>query len=131
MTTRNGGCACGAVRYEISAEPVFQVACHCRACQYASGGAPTLAKIVPKDALKITKGEPRFYWSAGESGAQVGRGFCESCGSPLYSLPEANAGIAVIKVGNVQADIWTSAAQPWHRLHEGAAKFEKTPMPGG
>ena len=61
----------------------------------------------------------------------MGRGFCESCGSPLYSLPEANAGIAVIKVGNVQADIWTSAAQPWHRLHEGAAKFEKTPMPGG
>jgi len=139
MTTRTGGCACDAVRYEISAEPVFQVACHCRACQYASGGAPTLAMIVPKEALKITKGEPRFYWSAGESGAKVGRGFCESCGSPLYSLPEANAGIAVIKVGSlddpsdfkVQADIWTSAAQPWHRLHEGAASFDKTPMPGG
>ena len=63
MTTRTGGCACDAVRYEISAEPVFQVACHCRACQYASGGAPTLAMIVPKEALKVTKGEPRFYWS--------------------------------------------------------------------
>jgi hypothetical protein len=139
MTTRDGGCACGAVRYEISAEPVFQVACHCRACQYASGGAPTLAMIVPKDALKITKGEPRFYWSTGDSGAKVGRGFCESCGSPLYSLPEANTAIAVIKVGSlddpsafqVQADIWTSAAQPWHRLHEGAARFDKTPAPGG
>ena len=54
-------------------------------------------------------------------------------------LAEANAEIAVVKVGSlddpsafqVQADIWTSAAQPWHRLHEGAAKFEKTPMPGG
>ena len=28
-----GGCACGAIRYEISAEPVFMNDCQCRDCQ--------------------------------------------------------------------------------------------------
>jgi hypothetical protein len=32
-----GGCACGAVRYEISAEPIFMNHCQCRDCQRASG----------------------------------------------------------------------------------------------
>src|SRR5271168_3055253 len=32
-----GGCACGAVRYEISAEPIFMNDCQCRDCQRTSG----------------------------------------------------------------------------------------------
>ncbi|HYV89124.1 MAG TPA: aldehyde-activating protein, partial [Candidatus Polarisedimenticolia bacterium] len=34
-----GGCACGAVHYEIGAEPVFMLNCHCRDCQRATGAA--------------------------------------------------------------------------------------------
>ncbi len=139
MANAAGGCLCGAVRYEITAEPMFQVACHCRACQLTSGGSPTLAVIVPEAALKVTKGEPRTFWSNGESGAAVGRSFCETCGSPLFSKPAANSWIAVIKVGSlddpsgfkVQADIWMGAAQPWHTGHEGAARFEGNPPAGG
>ena len=32
-----GGCACGAVRYEISGEPMFMNDCQCRDCQRKSG----------------------------------------------------------------------------------------------
>ena len=32
-----GGCACGAVRYEIAADPQFQCQCQCRACQRTTG----------------------------------------------------------------------------------------------
>ena len=135
MTTITGGCACGAVRYEISADPIFQVACHCRACQYASGGAPTLAALVPKAAFRITKGEAKTYWSDGDSGAQVGRSFCAECGTPLFSQPAANGDIAVIKVGGlddpsrftVQANIYAKAAQPWHHMAEGVPRFETMP----
>ncbi len=137
MTPKTGGCLCGAVRYELSAEPIAQVACHCRACQRASGGSPTLALVVPKAALTVTQGEPRVYWSAGDSGAKVGRAFCAACGAPLFSEPAVNADIAVIKVGSlddpsafaVQVDMWMAAAQPWHRPHEGAARFEGNPTP--
>ena len=139
MTPKTGGCLCGAVRYELTAEPIAQVACHCRACQRASGGSPTLGMVVPKAALKITQGEPRFYWSAGDTGAKVGRAFCGACGAPLFSDLEANPDIAVVKVGGlddpsafaVQVDMWMAAAQPWHRSHDGAARFEGNPTPPG
>src|SRR5439155_7686682 len=36
---REGGCACGAVRYRLTAEPLIVHACHCRDCQRLSGGA--------------------------------------------------------------------------------------------
>lgn len=32
-----GGCACGAVRYEIPAEPMVMADCQCRDCQRRSG----------------------------------------------------------------------------------------------
>ena len=32
-----GGCACGAIRYEISAEPLVMSDCQCRDCQRKSG----------------------------------------------------------------------------------------------
>jgi hypothetical protein len=32
-----GGCACGAIRYEISAEPLAMNHCQCRDCQRKSG----------------------------------------------------------------------------------------------
>ncbi|HEY5071788.1 MAG TPA: GFA family protein [Caulobacteraceae bacterium] len=139
MTTAAGGCLCGAIRYEVSAEPIFQLACFCRDCQYTSGGAPTLAVAVPKPALKITRGEPRTYWVAADSGAKVGRSFCGACGTPLFSEPSGIGEIAVIKVGSlddpsmfkVQVDIWMKSAQPWHRPHEGAAQFETSPATPG
>ena len=32
-----GGCACGAIRYEITAEPIGMNDCQCRQCQRKSG----------------------------------------------------------------------------------------------
>ena len=42
MTTSEGGCLCGAVRYRISAEPTDAGWCHCRSCQLNSG-SPAMA----------------------------------------------------------------------------------------
>ncbi len=33
-----GGCVCGAIRYECSAEPIMMFKCHCRDCQHVTGG---------------------------------------------------------------------------------------------
>jgi hypothetical protein len=39
MSKVTGGCLCGAVRYELNSAPKLSVSCHCRDCQYVSGGA--------------------------------------------------------------------------------------------
>jgi len=129
-----GGCACKQVRYEVSAEPVAVMNCHCRACQYASGGGYTTAVVVPPGSFKITKGAPRGYSSKGDSGQTVTRYFCADCGSPIYSQPES-VPIHVVKAASmddpsklvVGGALYTSEAQPWAHIDPDKLKFEKMP----
>ena len=78
-----GGCACGAIRYECTAEPLHMFCCHCRDCQQASGGPYSPAVLVPSKAFKLTRGSPRYYTTPSVSGGTHTRGFCADCGSRL------------------------------------------------
>jgi hypothetical protein len=130
----SGGCACKAVRYEVSAEPFAVMDCHCRDCQYSSGGACTTAVVVPAGAFKLTKGKPKRYASKGDSGADVYRNFCDNCGSPIFSEPPGGQ-IMVVKAGSLDDPSWlqvggalyTSSAQPWAHIDPTKMRFEKMP----
>jgi hypothetical protein len=91
---RNGGCCCGAVRFEISAEPVLVEICHCRTCRRASG-APVMALAgIPVTGFRFVKGEPgRFASSPG-----VTRSFCALCGTSLTLYSEAFPGEIYVSV---------------------------------
>ena len=52
--TRTGGCQCGAVRYELSAEPLALYVCHCRECRRQSASAFGISVIAPRAALRLT-----------------------------------------------------------------------------
>jgi hypothetical protein len=56
-----GGCYCGAVRYQAEGEPVLRAQCHCRACQHISGGAPQLFMLMPAEGFRYTKGAPKSF----------------------------------------------------------------------
>ena len=85
--------------------------------------------------VTLTKGQVRTYWVEGDSGGRVGRQFCETCGSPLFSEIAASPQILGVKVGSlddssgftVQADIWTESAPPWHRFEAGAMQMARGP----
>ncbi len=129
-----GGCACGAIRYECSAEPAFSWNCHCRDCQRASGSAFCPVLYVPRTALTIT-GESKYYEVTAKSGNKVSRGFCSRCGSPVFIQAELVPDLQGLWAASLddpslfqpQVQVWTDRAQPWDCLTPTLAKIGEAP----
>ena len=135
MANREGGCLCGAVRYSVAAEPVMQAVCHCKNCQCQAGSGWSMIMGVPAAALAIT-GEVKTYQDHGESGGDVLRQFCPTCGSPLFSRVSAAPDLVFIKAGTLddtsqftpQMQLWTDSKQHWVDI-AGVPGFPR--QPGG
>ena len=133
-TPFSGSCACGAIRYECSADPVFSWNCHCRDCQRASGGAFCPVLYVPKAALTIT-GQSTYYEVTAESGNRVRRGFCPACGSPLFIDADLVPDLLGLWAASLDdpsrfqpaVHVWTESAQPWDCMNPTLPKVEKAP----
>jgi hypothetical protein len=78
-----GGCACGAIRYECSAEPGMMFKCQCRDCQQVTGGGFVAGLLVPESAFRLTKGQLRYHFTPSAAGGKHKRGFCAECGSRI------------------------------------------------
>jgi hypothetical protein len=75
-----GGCHCGAVRYEVSGDPMHVALCHCRDCR-KSAGAPMVAWAMFQEAqFRVTQGAAKTHNSSGASM----RSFCGECSTGLY-----------------------------------------------
>ena len=135
MATRfTGGCLCGRIRYECSADPFFMGNCHCRDCQKASGGAYEPDIGLPAAALEIT-GAVKYYDTQADSGNTLSRGFCPECGASLFGKTSAMPDLVMITAGSLDdpslykptLDIFTASAQPWDHMNPALAKFPKMP----
>ncbi len=130
-----GGCYCGAVRYKSEGDAMFKGQCHCRECQYASGGAPNIVMAMPESGFSYTKGKPAAF-SRPDLDNPVSREFCGACGTQLVSRTSAVPGAALIKVGTLddpsafgmpQMAIFLIDKQSFHQVPDGVATFERTP----
>ena len=63
-----GGCHCGAIRFEVSLDDYKHVICHCRTCQLLGGGPYSCNAVLPKEALTVKEGKPAVYSYTGASG---------------------------------------------------------------
>ncbi|MCG8592354.1 MAG: GFA family protein [Proteobacteria bacterium] len=130
-----GGCYCRGLRYRLEGDPVFRAQCHCRECQYISGGAPNFVMGVPEAGLAYTQGSPKgFKRSDLENG--VTREFCPACGTHILTRSPGLPGTVILKVGTLddpglfegpQMAIFTCDKQSFHHVAEGVATFERTP----
>jgi len=130
-----GGCACGAIRYEASADPVMVAHCHCTDCQKMTGAHMATVAAVPEAAFQVLRGAARVYDTSGDSGGKVHRSFCSTCGSTLSSTADAMAGMVFLEAGSLDdaswlrptSHIYTRSAQPWANLNDDCQKFETMP----
>ena len=132
--TIKGGCYCGAIRYTSEGEPQASLQCHCRECQYITGGNPNVLNIMPLEGFKYTQGEPQSFKRTDIENA-VTRFFCGKCGTAIGTRVPGRPNSMVLKVGTFddpsvfkpKMAIFTSDKQDFHHIGEGLAAFERLP----
>lgn len=136
-TIHTGGCQCGAVRYEIRADPVMIYACHCSICQRQSGSAFGMAVAFPGGSMTLKGIAPRHFVRQG-NGRQFRCYFCPTCGSRIYHQWFTEAGDSPffnIKPGTLDdrswlrpgCHVWTENAQPWVTFAPDDVVFPRQP----
>jgi hypothetical protein len=132
-----GGCYCGAVRYAAEGEPMMKAQCHCRECQYITGGSPNVFVAMPVAGFSYTAGAPTGF-TRSDLERPVTREFCPTCGTHLATRPPGFPAV-VVKVGTLddpaQFDgpdiaIYTIDKQAFHQVPEGVRAFERMPGRG-
>jgi hypothetical protein len=130
-----GHCYCGALHYEAEGEPVFRGQCHCRECQYISGGHPNLVMAMPEAGFRYTQGAPKSFRRK-DLPHPVTREFCAECGTHVVSRASALPGTVMLKVGTFdepglfggpQMIIFTIDKQAFHHIPPGVPAFERFP----
>ena len=76
--TMQGGCACGAVRFEADVDSDGAYLCHCRMCQRATGSVSIAFKNLPQAKMRWLS-EPDWY----DSSPIAKRPYCAACGTSL------------------------------------------------
>jgi hypothetical protein len=127
-----GGCACGKVRYRLTAAPLIVHACHCRDCQRLTGGAFATNIWIERNRVDTDHTALRSVMLKGGSGKPHEVFSCPQCGTAIYSKYHAAPGDTVLlragtldRPENVQPDvhIFTRSKLPWFQLPEGVPAF--------
>jgi len=130
-----GGCACGAVRYEIFGQPIFMNDCQCRDCQLASGtGHGSYLTFASRARVTVT-GDATHWDMVGDSGNVKTRAFCSACGSPVYLTFAAMPDLFTVHAASLddsnryapQAVTYGARGQAWDHVDPALRKFEKMP----
>lgn len=129
-----GGCYCKGLRYEAEGEPMGALQCHCRECQYITGGNPNVIMLMPDAGFRFTKGAPSSFTRTDIDNA-VTRYFCPTCGTAIGTRSPKRPGTFILKVGTMddpsvfqpKAAIFTVDRQHFHHIPEGLPAFERRP----
>jgi hypothetical protein len=129
-----GGCYCRALRYEASGASAMRAQCHCRECQYITGGGPNMFMLVSPETFRYTSGTPKTF-TRSDIPHPVTREFCGTCGTHIISRPPDIPQL-VLKVGTLddpsvfgaaQFAVYTIDKQAFHHIPDGMPAFERLP----
>jgi len=127
MTSHEGGCTCGAVRYRLRGDPIMVGLCHCLLCRKESGSAFVFYAQWRIEDFSVT----------GDFATFEGRSFCPQCGSRLFNLTDT---LAEIRIGSLDAaptmftpdtEGWVKRREHWLEPVAHAAQFTEDPVASG
>ena len=133
MKKIDGGCLCGAIRFEAEIDPLTVGICHCSDCQNLSGSPYRAMVPAHADAFKLY-GTPAIYVKVAESGTRRAQAFCPICGSSIYASAPENPLTYSIRIGAIRQrhelgapirQIWCSSAIPWALSLNDVPKFDR------
>lgn len=132
-----GGCYCGKLRYRTDGKAMMRAECHCRECQYLSGGGPNFFMVVSASGFSYSQGTPKTF-TRSDLAEPVTREFCADCGTHITSR-KPGLPAAILKIGTLddpkafggpQMAIYVKDRQPFHCIAEGLPQFEGLPPRG-
>lgn len=131
LDTVQGGCLCGAVRFEIELPSKWCAHCHCTMCRRAHGAGFITWVGMEKTQFRIIAGEDELSWY--RSSPPASRGFCRQCGSTLFFqstrwptemhvvLANIDAAIDRAPAGHVYYD----SHADWITVNDGLARYDE------
>jgi hypothetical protein len=125
-----GGCLCGAVRYEASKSLTKVTYCHCSRCRRWHGHVGAYC-AVDRDGFAFVESRGLRWF---DSSPGVRRGFCGECGSSLLwdedGLPKMAicAGTLDAPTGLAsKAHIYVGSKGDYYEIHDDLLKFDTMP----
>jgi hypothetical protein len=127
---RDGGCACGAVRYRLTAEPLFVHCCHCLNCQRQTGSAFVINVLIEADRVELLEGAPEPVSAPRGGGKKQKIWRCPTCEIALYSQ-YTSPRVRFVRAGTLDdpasvapnVHIFTRSKLPWVTLPDEVPAF--------
>jgi hypothetical protein len=128
---REGGCACGEVRYRLASDLLFTHCCHCLSCQRQTGSAFVINLLIEADRVELTAGEPQPVDVPRDDGSKQRIYRCPTCQVAVFS-EYGRREIWFVRGGTLDepaavtpdVHIYTRSKLPWITLPESAPAFE-------
>jgi hypothetical protein len=125
-----GGCACGAVRYRLTSEPLFVHCCHCLNCQRQTGSAFVINLLIEAERVQVD-GDAVAVDAPRDDGSAQRIYRCPACQVAMFSeygWPEVwfVRGGTLDDPSTVRPDvhIYVRSKVPWVALPDGVPAFE-------
>lgn len=128
-----GRCSCGAVRFEVTRDPIVTHACHCSWCQRETGAAFATNAVVESAEVRVLSGAPVTRTVPSASGKGQVLHCCPDCGVTLWSnYAGSGPALAFVRIGTLDAGhglrpdvhIYTETKQPWLVIPDDAERFD-------
>jgi hypothetical protein len=125
--TLDGGCLCGAVRFELRSAPYTAGYCHCTRCQRRTGTGASPQARVDGEAFQLLRGEEQLRaWRHPDGGFE--KLFCGECGAHLFSRNPDHPTQLSIRMGAFDGD--PGIRPTWRAFVAYATTWEPIPDDG-